>query len=197
MDLFVVNFDLFGGLSLDEQLEEEEKNQMTKKIKDKKRFVPMSHEELNQLELSRNEQTTSQSTSWAVRCFQQYLKSTKQDVDFETITKEELNRILCEFFGSAKNSQGQHYSISSYDGLRAGINCYVNDPPLSRAWCLMQDTEFTTSNTVFSRVIKSLRRAGHNKTEHHAVITKEDLVSFKKVGGNESSCIVKRKERRV
>ena len=173
--------------------EEDEKNQMA----NKERFVPMSNEELNHLELSRNEQTTSRSTSWAVRCFQEYLKSTKQDVDFVTITKEELNRILREFYGSARNSQGQHYSISSYVGLRAGINCYVNDPPLSRAWCLMQDTEFTTSNNVFSRVIKSLRRAGHNKTEHHAVITKEDLVSFKKVGGNESSCIVKRKERRV
>ena len=54
-----VNFDLFGGLSLNEWLVEDEKNQMTKK----ERFVPMSHEELNQLELSRNEQTTSRSTS--------------------------------------------------------------------------------------------------------------------------------------
>ena len=32
MDQFVVNFDLFGGLSLDEWLEEDEKNQMTKNI---------------------------------------------------------------------------------------------------------------------------------------------------------------------
>ena len=63
-----------------------------------------------------------------------YLKSTKQDVDFVTITKEELNRILCEFYGSARNSQGQHYSINSYVVLRAGINRYINDPPLSRAW---------------------------------------------------------------
>ena len=31
MDRFVVNFDLFGGLSLDEWLEEDEKNQMTKR----------------------------------------------------------------------------------------------------------------------------------------------------------------------
>ena len=29
----------------------------------------------------------------------------------------------------------------------------------------MQDTEFTTSNNVFSGLIKSLRRAGHDKTE--------------------------------
>ena len=53
MDRFVADFDLFGGLSLDEWLEEDEKNDKEVKI------LPMSHEELNQLELSRNEQTTS------------------------------------------------------------------------------------------------------------------------------------------
>ena len=114
MDWFVINF---GDLSLDEYLEEGEKNQTTKK----ERFVPMSHEELNQLELSRNEQTTSRSTSWAVRCFQEYLKSSKQDVDFFSVTKEELNRILCEFYGSTRNSQGQYYSISDFKHLQTSI----------------------------------------------------------------------------
>ncbi len=45
MDWFVVNFDLFSGLSFDEWLEEVEKNQMTKK----ERFAPVSYEELNPL----------------------------------------------------------------------------------------------------------------------------------------------------
>ncbi len=84
MDGFVVNVDLFGGLSFNEWLEQDEKNHTTKK----ERFVPMSHEELNQLEMLRIEQSTSRSESWAVRCFQEYLKSTKQDVDFATVTKE-------------------------------------------------------------------------------------------------------------
>ena len=44
------------------------------------------------------------------------------------------------------------------------------DRPLSRAWCLIQDTEFTTSNNMFSGLIKSLRRA----------ITEEDLVVLRK-----------------
>ena len=64
------------------------------KIQKKERFVPMSHEELNQLELSRNKQTTSRSTSWAVRCFQGYLKSTKQDVDLD-----HCNQHLCYNLG--------------------------------------------------------------------------------------------------
>jgi len=90
------------------------------------------------------------------------------------VTKEVLNRILCEFYGSARNSQG-HCCV----GLRAGINRYINDPLLSHAWCLMQDTKFT-SNNVFSGLIKSLRRAGRDKTENHAAITKEDLAILRK-----------------
>lgn len=40
----------------------------------------------------------------------------------------------------------------------------------------MQDNEFTTSNNVFSGLIKFLRRAGHNKTDYRPVITDEDLI---------------------
>ncbi len=45
----------------------------------------------------------------------------------------------------------------------------------------MQDTEFTTSNNVFNELIKFLRRAGRDKTGHHAVITNEDLVVLRKL----------------
>ncbi|XP_033967458.1 zinc finger MYM-type protein 3-like [Pseudochaenichthys georgianus] len=44
----------------------------------------------------------------------------------------------------------------------------------------MKDNEFTTSNNVFSGLIKSLRRAGQDKTEHHPAITNEDLEILRK-----------------
>ncbi len=45
----------------------------------------------------------------------------------------------------------------------------------------MQNTEFTTTNNVLSGFIKFLRRAGHDKTEHHARITNKDLVVLRKL----------------
>ncbi|KAJ4934839.1 hypothetical protein JOQ06_007620 [Pogonophryne albipinna] len=101
-------------------------------------------------------------------------------VDFGTVSKPELNSLLRQFYGSVRNTKGQQYAISTYVGLRAGINRFVNDPPYSRAWCLMKDNEFTTSNNVFSGLIKSLRRAGQDKTEHHPAITNEDLEILRK-----------------
>lgn len=73
--------------------------------------------------------------SWVLycKCFLDYLENTKQVVDFAAITKDDLNRILHEFYGSIRNNQGQYYSISSYVGLRAGINCFIiNDVLLVR-----------------------------------------------------------------
>ncbi|KAJ4925680.1 hypothetical protein JOQ06_018401, partial [Pogonophryne albipinna] len=101
-------------------------------------------------------------------------------VEFGTVSKPELNSLLRQFYGSVRNTKGQQYAISTYVGLRAGINRFVNDPPYSRAWCLMKDNEFTTSNNVFSGLIKSLRRAGQDKTEHHPAITNEDLEILRK-----------------
>ena len=54
MEGFVVNFDLFGGLSMDQWLEEEEKKEQKKE-----RYARVTNEELDKLERSRNEETTS------------------------------------------------------------------------------------------------------------------------------------------
>uniref|UniRef100_A0A668AW89 ZMYM2-like/QRICH1 C-terminal domain-containing protein n=1 Tax=Myripristis murdjan TaxID=586833 RepID=A0A668AW89_9TELE len=170
MDNFIINFDLFGGLTFDEWLKEEDRTEQKME-----RYKPVTNEELDQLEKSRNEASTARSTSWAVKCFQDYLSNTGQRVDFSTVSREDMNKILREFYGAVRNSQGQHYAIGSYIGLRAGINRYMNDPPLSQAWCLMQDTEFTSSNNVLSGLIKTLRRAGHDKSQHHPAITEEDI----------------------
>ena len=155
-EMFKPNFDILGGQTLDEWLEEEDEKDNAKPS----RHVTLTGEELDTLEKCRFEPNTTKSTSWAVNCFRDYIQNKKQYVDFATIKKEDLNNILRDFYGSARNSKGKQYAISSYVGLRAGINRYLNDPPLSRAWCIMKDSEFTTSNNVFNGLVKSLRRSG-------------------------------------
>lgn len=72
---------------------------------------------------SDSEVNTSRSTSWAVKCFQNYLK----------------NKLLCKFHGSIVSNQGHYYSISSSVGLRDDVRRFITTPPLSEAWCIMQD----------------------------------------------------------
>ncbi|KAJ4927900.1 hypothetical protein JOQ06_015701 [Pogonophryne albipinna] len=105
-------------------------------------------------------------------------------VDFGTVSKLELNSLLRQFYESVRNTKGQQYAISTYVGLRAGINRFVNDPPYSRAWCLMKDNEFTTSNNVwFDTQLHFGRRGkeGLRKLTPQSSVVKRDSAGTKYV----------------
>ncbi|KAF3841544.1 hypothetical protein F7725_007406 [Dissostichus mawsoni] len=42
---------------------------------------------------------------------------------------------------TVRNGKGELYGLSSYIGLRAGLNRHINDPPLSLSWSLLKDTD--------------------------------------------------------
>lgn len=105
MDLFVVHFDLFGGLSLDEWLEEDGKKNQIRPSK-KERFVRVSNEELNQLERSRNELTTSRSTSWVPRLFPRLSKNHGEKYRFcDDYKKESLTPFLVSCMGPPETTR--------------------------------------------------------------------------------------------
>ncbi len=66
----------------------------------------------------------------------------------------ELNQSVRQFYAPVKNRKCEPCGLSSDVGLRERLNCYINDPPISRSWCLMKDPAFTTSNNVFIGVVK-------------------------------------------
>ncbi len=68
------------------------------------------------------------------------------------------------FWEIFRNGKGQLYGLSSYISLRAGLNWHINNPLLNLSWCLLKDTEFITSNTVFTGVVKMLRKRGLDTT---------------------------------
>ncbi|KAI9516450.1 hypothetical protein NQZ68_015951, partial [Dissostichus eleginoides] len=90
-------------------------------------------------------------------------------IDFQTSTKQQLNNMLRDCYATVRNGigtftvrngKGELYGLSSYIGLRAGLNRHINDPPLSLSWSLLKDTEFTTCNNVFTGVVKMWRNKG-------------------------------------
>lgn len=139
------------------------------------RCAPLNPEELDSIEKSRHETNTVRQTSWAVKCFEAWLKERQQSIDFKTIAKTTLASTLREFYATIRTSKGDMYGISSYAGLRAGLNRHINESPFSRAWNLMQDTEFTAANNMFKGVLKLLRKAGRDRTQHHPAISPGDL----------------------
>uniref|UniRef100_A0A9J7XN91 Zgc:174877 n=1 Tax=Cyprinus carpio carpio TaxID=630221 RepID=A0A9J7XN91_CYPCA len=138
------------------------------------RSANVSSADLDELEHNRNESSTIKQTVWAVNCFKAWLREKQLTVDFKTVDKSELNLMLREFYGSIRTSKGELYGIRSYVALRAGLNRFMNELPLNRAWNLMQDTEFRSANNVFKGVVKQIRRSGRDTTTHYPPISPED-----------------------
>ena len=174
---FVVNFDLLGGLTFDEWWETIDR--MEEKELKKTRHAEKTEAEIEALAKARNEAGTIKQTMWAVRCFQSWCAEKAIEMDLKTVTKSDLNQTLRHFYATVKNGKGEPYGLSSYIGLRAALNRHLNDPPISKSWCLLNDSEFATSNNVFSGVIKQLRREGRDKTTHHQALSESDLAKIK------------------
>ncbi|XP_069765884.1 activating transcription factor 7-interacting protein 1-like isoform X2 [Narcine bancroftii] len=146
------------------------------------RHVCVTEEDLIGLEEERNEKNTRKQTDWAVNILKQWLIEKGKDGTFETISVEELDGILREFYGTVRNHDGNTYSISSYKSIRAGLNRHLKMPPHSRQICLMQDKEFTSANNVFLGVLKILRKQGKDETNHHPPINAADLRKIRTSG---------------
>ena len=142
------------------------------------RHADLGNTALNDLEKSPNERKTVNNPIWAARCFEGWLAEKEKVVDFKTVTEEEFNILLRQFYGNVRNAKGEQYSISSYLALRSGLNRFLNDPPIGHSWCLMEDTEFPTSNHVFLGNIKLLRRQGKYITNSHPPITNKDMAQL-------------------
>ena len=134
----------------------------------------MTSADLDKLEKSKNEANTVKQTTWALNCLQTWLNLKNIQVNFQSISQSKLNTVLRQFYGSIRTTKGELYRISSYLGLRAGLNCYINEPPVGRSWNLMQDPEFIPANNVFKGIVKEIRRAGKDRTTHHPLISPED-----------------------
>jgi len=126
----------------------------------------------------KTEKNTMQQIQWAVNCFGDWCSEKGCSIDFKQITKTELNALIHDFYGTVRSSTGEKYGISIYVALRAGLNRFLNDPP-SLSWCLIRDSEFTLSNNVFIGVVKTMRREGRDKTEHHTPISTKDFSTIK------------------
>ena len=103
--MFRVNFDVYG-MPINEWVEMDHyrPNYSTVTGKDIQpgtgRHAVIDLKELEGYEMARNEKNTVQSTKWAMNCFTSWCKETGRSVDLKTVTQEELNTILREFYGT-------------------------------------------------------------------------------------------------
>jgi hypothetical protein len=78
-------------------------------------------------------------------------------------------------YGSVQTKDGKDYSKSSLVGIRSAISGHMTSPPYNSKLSLMKDSEFITSNHVFTGLIKMLKRDGKDVTIHKKAISEGDI----------------------
>ena len=96
--------------------------------------------------------------------------------DFEGLPTTEIANLLRQFYGTLKRTNGKMYKKTSVINIRASINCHLTSPPHNRLLNInMHDREFMCANQVLGSVIKMMKKAGLDTSQHKSPILPGDI----------------------
>ena len=105
-----------------------------------------------------------------------WLADVGEEKTFGHLPEAELDSLLCRLYaGLAPAGESVDYSKSSLHKHTAGLNRYLRSSPTQQKINLMHDKEFMESNQVCTGLLKTMRRAGLDKTTHKTAISAGDM----------------------
>ena len=91
-----------------------------------------------------------------------------------------LNETLRRFYSEVRQQNGKYYQKSSYTSLRSSISRHLKNPPYLRQLELKDDIAFSTSNHMFSSMLRTIKIEGFDNTKHNKHIKVNDLDILRK-----------------
>lgn len=117
---------------------------------------------------------TAYNEKWGVKVFKAWCVDMSIDEDFERLTPEQLNDLLCRFWSEVRKSNGDYYGRNSLFNLRAMINKHLKGKPYSADFDIVTDERFRSSNDTLEKQLKILKGIGKTIT-HKQPISIADL----------------------
>ena len=97
------------------------------------------------------------------------------DVNFHTVSAEELATILRRFYAELKKDDGNPLTPSSLVGIRAAINRHLLSAPFYRKINIVSGPDFVIANKMFDVKCKLYNKGNNPKPKHKPVIEKDDM----------------------
>ncbi|XP_071847561.1 uncharacterized protein [Apostichopus japonicus] len=126
------------------------------------RFKELSSQDIDKIAEGKNEKATLYNTTWGVKLFKEWCTAKGKESNFEVLPPEELNCLLRVFY-------------AEFVGLRAAIHRHLTGEPFCRQINIMSDREFQGANDVFRGVLKQMKKAGLDRSQHKSPIAAADL----------------------
>ena len=132
-------------------------------------------EEMARMESETIPGSTSNATKSGVNKLLCWLKKRNINVNFHSISAEELAKILRRFYAEVKKEDGKSLTPSSLVGIRAAVNRYLLAAPYYRNINIVSGPEFTIANKMFNAKCKLYYKSNNPKPKHKPVIEKDDM----------------------
>jgi hypothetical protein len=117
---------------------------------------------------------TGDSTKFALSVWRELMNAQdKQDVDILSLSVEELNIILKDFYTNVKSKTGKPYKKNSLLNIRQGLNRFVKDN--DKRFDIISDSGFDTANSCFQSLLRKNRQIGKGAVQHHEAISRDEL----------------------
>lgn len=104
------------------------------------------------------------------------------NIAWETVSKEDLDKLLSKFYVEVRRQDGKPYSKGAYISIRGGLQRHLASEPWVLNHMLGSDPAFRESNSTMTGMFKLLSREGLDVTQHHAALEPQDLAMLKTSG---------------
>ena len=123
--------------------------------------------------VEKDAKNTRRATESAVGTFKSYLREKNLSESFESLSNDDLDKVLCKFYTEVRTENGELYKKSSLISIRHGINRHLSN--LSEGKDIIHGSDLSESKKVFAADSKELKRQGKGGVEHYPPIELPDL----------------------
>ena len=135
------------------------------------RFASLNLEEIERIKLEKDSENTHKATMMAYNVFKNYCE--EKTIQIDTTNKQDLDKLLCNFYLEARKQNGDFYTQTSLKTIRFGLQRKFKQ--IDDTVDIIGDPAFSNSNTLFKAQLVQLKKKGYGKVEHKPSIAKEDL----------------------
>lgn len=123
---------------------------------------------------SEHEDTTTATSQehYFVRLFLGFISDIGLNINIETCSVAELNKLLCKFYADARKKDGTEFRITTRSAARYQLKHHF---VRTREIDIIKDERFAESNKFHEEIIRQMDQQGKGVTTHATQFTREDL----------------------
>ena len=126
-----------------------------------KRFKLLSDADLQNLSAKSESKNTKRSTSTWINVYQTWAKERSKKPDREGYSPQELNSVLCQFYGEVRKKDGEDYEPDCLRVMQSSLHRYLKEKNFPKS--ILIDTEFIQCNKILEGKARTLRENGKGR----------------------------------